>query len=104
MVGDYPERDVGRVGERAAIFFAAHVFQSLEDRREDVGFVVGDDAGEILEAFGALDDGAGALEAHAGIDVLGRKRREGSVGVGVELDEDEVSDFHAGGTASVDHF
>ena len=36
-----------------------------------------------------------ALEAHAGIDVRGGQVAEGAVGLGVELDEDEVPDLDA---------
>jgi hypothetical protein len=36
--------------------------------------------GEIGEALGVLDDRAGALEAHAGIDVFGGQFAEGAVG------------------------
>ena len=49
-----------------------------------------------------LDDAGDALEAHAGIHVLGGQRREGAVRVGVELDEDEVPDLDALGGALVD--
>ena len=57
---------------------------------------------EIGEALRALDHRGDALEAHAGVDVLGGESDEGAVGVGVELDEDEVPDFDAAGVACVD--
>ena len=93
------------VWERAAVGFAAHFLQFIEQRAENVGVVVGN-AGvlEVGEVFRAVDDGDDALEAHAGIDVLGGERREGAVGVGVVLDEDVVPNLDAAGVGAVDEF
>ena len=112
VVGDDAEGDVhallsgvrggaGR-GEGAGVVLAGEFFEGVEEGAEDVGFVVGDDAVELFEVAGALEDGGDALEAHAGIHMAGGERDEGAVGVGVELNEDEVPDFHAGGVAFVD--
>ena len=53
--------------------------------------------GEISEILCALNDRGHAFEAHAGVHVLSRQRREGAVGVGVELDENKVPNFDAAG-------
>ena len=58
--------------------------------------------GEVGKAFGALDDAGDALETHAGIYMLRGQGGEGAVGVGVELDEDEVPNLDALGGALVD--
>ena len=63
---------------------AGQLADRVQDRREHIGVVV---------ARLALQHRRDALEAHAGIDVLGRQRRQRSVGVAVELDEDEVPDL-----------
>ena len=48
---------------------------------------------DVVVVHLALQDPADALEAHAGVDVLGRQRLELAVGVAVELDEDQVPDL-----------
>ena len=113
MVGDDAEGDIdlfllgvasaaGVAGSVDAYFLPLSLFEFVEDRAEDVGFVVGDlGVGEIGEAFRALNDGGDALEAHAGIDMLGGQRRETCRRVRVELDEDQVPDLDALGTAFV---
>ena len=86
-----------------AVFLAAQFFDLVEYRPEDIGLVIRDfRVCEIGEVSRALDDARDALEAHAGVDVLRRKRREGAVGVRVELNEDEVPNFDALGAALVD--
>ena len=65
----------------------------VEEGDEDVGVVVGVDA---------LQDGREALEAHAGVDVLGREGPEAAVGLAVELDEDVVPDLDDVGQVGVD--
>src|ERR1035437_6820854 len=88
---------------RAAEILAAHLLQAVEDWAEDVGLVVRNlCGGEIFETFRALDDAGDALEAHAGVHMLRGQRREGAIGVRVELDEDEVPDFDAAGVTFVD--
>src|SRR3981081_1011409 len=62
-----------RTGKRRPIFFAAELFDLVEDRTKDVRLVVRDDSGKIREAFRALNDGSRALETHAGIDVALRQ-------------------------------
>ena len=85
-----------------AVFLAAQLLQLVENRAENVGLVVRNlCVGEIFEAFRALNDARDALEAHAGVHVLGRQRRERAVRVGIELDEDEVPNFDAAGVAFV---
>ena len=84
---------VGLAGERG---------QFVEGRLEDVGVVVRRLRGEVGEALARGVDAGDALEAHAGVHVLGGERRESAVGVGVELDEDVVPDLDAAGAAGVD--
>ena len=112
MVGDDAEGHVVllllRVADRAgggqggAVFLAREFLEAAEDWGEDIALVVGDHAREVLEVLRALHDAGDAFEAHARVDVAGRERAEGAVGVGVELDEDQVPDFHAAGVAAVD--
>ena len=89
-------------GQGGAVFLAREFLEAAEERGEDVALVVGDHAREVLEILRALHDAGDAFEAHARVDVAGRERAEGAVGVGVELDEDQVPDFHAAGIAAVD--
>ena len=94
-------RDAG-LGKRRAVFLAAQFFQRVENGPENVGLVVGNlGVGKVGKIFRALNDAGDALETHAGVHVLGGQRREGAVGVGVELDEDEVPDLDAAGVAFV---
>jgi hypothetical protein len=65
----------------------------VEDGGEDVGVVVG---------APVLDDGDEALEAHAGVDVLGGEGTERAVVLAVELDEDVVPDLEDIGVVLVD--
>ena len=58
--------------------------QVADQRLEDI---------RVIVALLALQDGGEALEAHAGVDVPGRKGLEGSVRLPHELHEDEVPDF-----------
>ena len=107
MVGDDAEGDGGFhfLGEEGTVStalrvnidvgFSAESFELAEDRLEDVGGVVGGLFREVGEASGVLNDGAGALEAHAGIDVLGGELAEAAVGLGIVLNEDEVPDLDA---------
>src|SRR5690606_16171732 len=69
---------------------------------EDVGVVVRGETREVGETLGPLDHGAGALEAHPGVDVTGGERAETAVFVGIELDENEVPDLDAAGVVAVD--
>ena len=113
VVGDDAEGDIGFfllgvAGGAAhwqcgAVGFAAEFFDFVEDRTEDVGLVVRNArVGEIGEIFCALDDRGDALEAHACVHMAGGEGRERAVGVGVELDEDEVPNLDALGGAFVD--
>ena len=79
VVGADSHGDVGILV--LAVDFAAFAGYLLDEGLEDVGVVVG--------AF-ALHDHAEALEAHAGVDVLGCQRLEAAVGLAVELHEHEV--------------
>ncbi len=56
-----------------------------EERREEVGLVVGEDS---------LEDAGYAFEAHAGVDGGLGERGKGAVGCAIELHEDEVPDLH----------
>ena len=89
--------------ECGSVFSAAEGSDRIEDRTEQVGFVVGDHhVPEFLESACPLHDRADALESHAGIDMAGREWHEGSVGIGIELDENKVPDLDALGAALVD--
>ena len=79
VVRDDPHRDLG-VGA-FVILVSGKLLYPADEAGEDVGVVVG---------FLALEHCAEALEAHAGVDILGGKRFEGAVGLAVELHEDEV--------------
>ena len=107
VIGDDAESD-GRfqlIGKQRAVRaglridigvdLAAEFFQLAEQRLENIGGVVARFVGKIGEALGALDDRAGALEAHAGVHMLGGQLTERAIGLGVVLDEDEVPDFDA---------
>ena len=90
------------LGHRRGIGLAGEGRKLRENRGEDVGVVVRGETREIGESFRALDRGAGALEAHPGIDVAGGEGAESAVLVRIELDEDEVPDLDAAGVAAVD--
>ena len=79
------DRDASRspnLRQRAAVFLAAQFFQRVEDRAEDVGFVIGDFCvGKIREVFRALDDAGDALKTHAGVHMLRRQRRKRASGL-----------------------
>src|SRR5207249_2849926 len=77
------------------VLLAAKSFQLVEDRAKDVGLVVRDCAGELGEVFCALNDCGGALQTQSGIDVTLRKRPKASVGVSVELDENQIPNLDA---------
>ena len=91
MVGDDAHGDVGVMA--LAILVAGKLPDAGEHAAEHVGVVIG-----IL----ALEHGAEALEAHAGIDVLGRQRFEMAVGQALELHEHEVPYLDHVGVAHVD--
>src|ERR1019366_7295344 len=111
VVADDTEGDVyllllghgGRASRRqgGSVFLPAQLLNLVEDWAEDVGLVIRDDAGEVGKVPCVLHDAGDALEAHAGIDVLCRQGGEGSVRVGVELNEHQVPDFNATGVAFV---
>ena len=42
-----------------------------------------------------MDDRGHALEAHSGIDMTLRQRRKSAVGIGVELNENQIPDLDA---------
>ena len=62
-------------------------------RAEEVGVVVAEDV---------LQHGDDALEAHAGVDVLGRQLAQAPVGLAVVLDEDEVPELDVARAVAVD--
>ena len=90
VIGDDPHR-----GAQAPVGFvpSAELDDLLDDRAEQVGPVVGIDA---------LLDGGEPLQAHAGIDVLGRQFGQPAVLVAVILDEDQVPDLQKTLAAAVD--
>ena len=113
MVGNDAEGDIGffLLGiaggaadrQRRAVGLAAEFFQFVEDRAENVGFVVRDACvGKIGQVFCALDDRSDAFEAHTGIDMAGGEGRKRAVRVGIELDEDEIPNLNAVCGAFVD--
>ena len=107
VVGDHAEGDRGfhflvecravgaELGVNVHIALAAEFFELAEDRGENIGGVVRGFFREIGEALGVLDDRARALEAHAGVDMLGGQFAECAIGFGVVLNEDEVPNFDA---------
>ena len=113
MVGNDPESDVdffllrmtGGAGLRqgGGVAFAAQFFDLSEKRKENVGFVIRDArAGKIGQSLGALDHRADPLKAHAGIHMARGQWDESAVGIGIELNEDQVPDFNALGGTFVD--
>ena len=90
VVGDHAHGNRGFVLE---VRLAGELGDGVDEGHEDIGVVIG--------GF-ALDDGADALEAHAGVHALGRQFVEGAVGLAVVLHEDVVPDFDDLGGAGVD--
>ncbi|TFA98277.1 hypothetical protein CCMA1212_009972 [Trichoderma ghanense] len=72
---------------------ASNLLNLLEERREAIGGIVGG---------GVLQRRDQTLEAHTGIDVLGRQGLEASVLLSVELHENEVPDLDNHGIVHVD--
>ena len=105
MIGDDPEcycRLHGlvrsllvRTGINVLIGFSAQLLEGIEDGTEDIGVVVRDPAREIREAICVLDNRTGTLESHAGINMSGGKVPKAPIGLGIELNEDEVPDLDA---------
>ena len=105
MVGHDAKGDVdlfllGFVGDsafqqRARIFFAAQFFDLIENRAENVGLVIRNCTGEIAEIFCTLNDRGHAFEPHSGIDVTLRQGCECSIGVRVELNENQIPNLDA---------
>ena len=102
MVGDDAKGDslIQRVGfldpfagVDVCIGFPTQCFQFAEDRLEDVGRVIGWLLREVTKTFSILNDGAGAFESHAGIDMLGRKIAEATIGLSIVLNEDQIPDL-----------
>jgi hypothetical protein len=86
VVRDYPVRHVLQVCHVACVVRRIGDFlDRCDDRGEHVGVVV---------AVLALEYRRHPLEAHAGIDVLGRQRGQRAVLAPVELDEHQVPDLH----------
>ncbi len=90
-------------GSVLAYFFAAQLFQLVENWAENVGLVIRSRSRKIGEILCALNDCYGALETHSGIDVA-RCQRDifGMAGVTaagyrlrVELDENQIPNFDA---------
>ena len=77
------------------ILATGNLLDAAEDGAEHVRAVIRHAAGEIRETPGALHHGAGTLEAHAGIHMAGRQRAEGTIALGIVLNEHEVPDFDA---------
>ena len=111
VIGDHAERDIdlfllaellAALRQRRGVHFATHLLQIIKDRAEHIGLVVGYRFREIREPLGALDERAGALEAHPGIHVAGWQRPVGAVRLGVVLDEDEVPQLDACRVVGVD--
>ncbi len=112
MIGDDTKGDVdffllslrakARFRERRPVRFAAELFDLVEKRAEDIRFLIRDDVAEISEVPRALNHRGHALETHPGVDMTGGEGRKAAVGVGVELDENEIPNLDAARVASVD--
>ena len=111
VVGEDAEGDVGVFllgeafafrGDGAGVGLAGERGDFGEERREDVGFVVGRLGREIGKTLRRGVDAGDAFEAHAGVDVFGGERGERAVSVGVELDEDVIPDLDAARAGGVD--
>ena len=91
VVGDYAERYVrGRVG---AVAPTRERLGRGDDRPEEIGVVVAADA---------LEHGSNALEAHAGVDVLGREVLQRTVRFAVVLNENEIPELDEARAPAVD--
>src|SRR5438093_1973982 len=88
--------------QRGAVFPAGELFDLIENRAEDVGFVIGDGACKVAETARALDERSHALETHAGVHVFRGERAERAVRIRVELNEDVIPDFNAFRRTDVD--
>ncbi len=112
VVGDHAECHIdfflpgvtgaSRLWQSGRVFFAAEFLDLVKERAKNVCFIIRDDPAEVGEVFRALNDATDALESRASIDVLGRQIGETAVGIRVELDENEIPDFHALGGAGID--
>src|SRR4029450_4306723 len=76
-------------------------FQLVEDWTKNVCFVVRNRARKIGEIFCALNNRGHPLEAHSGIDMTLRERRERAVWIRVELDENKIPNFDAAGISFI---
>ena len=92
VVGDHAHGHVGTFV--VSVTLPGHRRDAADRRLENVRIVV---------RFLALKDHAQALEAHAGVDVARRKLLERSVGLAVELHEDQVPDLDHLRVAGIDH-
>ncbi len=82
MVGDHAIRRILEVVEYPRVRRRRRdLLNRGEDRREHIGVIV---------AGFALQDRRDALEAHAGIYMLGRQRRQGAIRPAIKLDKNEV--------------
>ena len=92
VVGDHAHGHVGF--QVLAVFLARHRGDTADRGLENIGVVI---------RFLALQDHAQALEAHARIDIACRKLLQRTVGLAVELHENEVPDLDHLRMAHIDH-
>ena len=67
----------------------------IKNRAKHIGFVVRDHTIELGEALRALQDAGNALKTHAGIHMPGWQVRKSTIGIRIELNKNQVPDFHA---------
>src|SRR5438128_8653557 len=83
------------------VFFGAQVFEFIKNWTKNVCLVIRDRAEEVGEGFCVLNNRSDSLKTHTRIDVTLRQRRESSVWIGVELDENEIPNLDATGISFI---
>ncbi len=86
------------------VAFAAQLRKLFKDRPEHATVIVRNWFTEILEAFGTLDYAGYAFKTHAGIDMTSRQKRESTVRIRIELNENQIPDLNAKRVSLVDQF
>src|SRR5256886_17616243 len=111
MIGDHTERYVDfflfaltaafLCWQGRTVFRGAQFFDFIKNWTKDVCLVIRDRAEEVGEGFCVLNNRSDSLKTHTRIDVTLRQRRESSVWIGVELDENEIPNLDATGISFI---
>ena len=105
VIGNHPEGNVDlfliteRLGtdvrQRGAVTMTTEFFKLIKNRAKHIGFIIRDHTIEFSEALRALQDAGNALKTHAGIHMPGWQVRKSTIGIRIELNKNQVPDFHA---------